>query len=75
MILPPFLLVLYKNTFSKKRFIRGFHDWETAEKNSTTYNLEEIFSKTLVSARKVRDGLVAYERDSVLFEEIMWRTR
>jgi putative methyltransferase (TIGR04325 family) len=71
-ICPPVLQILYKKIFSKKYFIRGFNDWETAVKNTTTYNAEEIFSKTLDSARKVRDELAVYERDSVLFEEIQY---
>ena len=72
LICPPVLLILYKKIFLPKEFIRGFNDWKTALDNTTTYNAEEIFSKTLDSARKVRDGLATYERDSVLFDEIQY---
>lgn len=69
-ILPPFFFIIYRKFFLKREFLRGFSDWESAVKNSTTYDTDEVFNKTLDAARKVRDGLVAFERDSVLFEKI-----
>ena len=52
--------------------MRGFDDWASAKRNATTYDTADIFQKTLVAARKVRDGVAAYERDSVLLDAIQY---
>ena len=53
-------------------FKRGFNSWHDASTNATTYNSIEVFQKTLNAARLVRDGKIAYERDSVLFDQVQY---
>ena len=43
-------------------------NWESARNASTGYSRPEIVRKTLASARLVRDGKAAFERDSFVFE-------
>ena len=69
---PSILIILYKKLVTKKSFIYGFSDWNSAKIKSTTYNTEDVFKKTLSSTRKVRDGLAVYERDSVIFDKIQY---
>jgi putative methyltransferase (TIGR04325 family) len=72
LLMPSILMILYKKLIAKKSFIYGFSDWNSAVVKSTTYNTEDVFKKTLSSARKVRDGLAVYERDSVIFNKIQY---
>lgn len=47
-----------------------FATWEDAAARSTGYNAESIFVKVLEATLKVKYGEAAFERDSVLFDEI-----
>ena len=71
-LLPPILINFYKKLVTKKSFIYGFSNWNSAKIKSTTYNTDDVFKKTLNSARKIRDGLAVYERDSVIFDKIQY---
>lgn len=71
-LIPPIFIIFYRKLFKKKFFIVGFSDWNSALSKTTTYNSEDVTRKTLNSARKVRDGLAVYERDSVLFDKIQY---
>jgi putative methyltransferase (TIGR04325 family) len=51
-------------------FTGDFETWQEAEKVSTGYSAPEILAKTRDAMLKVRDGLAAYERDSVVFDKI-----
>lgn len=51
-------------------FTGDFKTWEEAEEASTGYAAPEILAKTREGLLKVRDGLAAYERDSVVFDKI-----
>jgi putative methyltransferase (TIGR04325 family) len=61
-----------------KRFITGlfygwhgnYSSWNEALKRSTGYDNKIILDKVSLSTGKVRDGLAAYERDSVIFDQI-----
>lgn len=48
----------------------AYQSWDEASKNSIGYNDNEILQKTLKATLAVKDGKAAYERDSVLFDEI-----
>lgn len=48
----------------------NYATWEEAKKRSSGYDSQMILEKVLTSSLKVRDGLAAYERDSVLLNEI-----
>lgn len=47
-----------------------YKNWGEAQKNSTGYDSDIIIEKTKEAALKVRRGEAAYERDSVIFDEI-----
>jgi putative methyltransferase (TIGR04325 family) len=52
------------------RFEGDFANWEEASARCTGYDAEEILAKVLAATLKVKRGEAAYERDSMLFEEI-----
>src|SRR3990172_934262 len=70
--LPPVLFRLYRSLFGKTNYIDPFPTWRDARNSSSGYDSLEVIQKTAESARKVRDGDVAYERDSVLFDKIQY---
>lgn len=49
-----------------------YHSWDEALAASTGYDSEVILEKTRTSLLKVKNNKAAYERDSVLFDEIMY---
>ena len=73
-IMPPIILNLARRVPNPITggFKRGFNSWHDASTNATTYNSIEVFQKTLNAARLVRDGKIAYERDSVLFDQVQY---
>lgn len=52
------------------RFQGNYATWEAAAAQCTGYDAEPILAKVLEAALKVKRGEAAYERDSVLFDEI-----
>jgi putative methyltransferase (TIGR04325 family) len=53
-------------------FIGDYGSWAEAQRNSSGYDSAVILEKTTASSVKVRDGKAAYERDSVVFDEIQY---
>jgi len=51
-------------------FEGDFATWEEASARCTGYDAEEILEKVLAATLKVKHGEAAFERDSVLFDEI-----
>jgi putative methyltransferase (TIGR04325 family) len=49
-----------------------FSSWEKASKGCSGYNDPLILEKVRISALKVRDGRAAYERDSVIYDEVQY---
>ena len=49
-------------------FAGDYDSWDAAARASTGYDAREILSRTVAAARKVRDGVAAFERDSVTFD-------
>ena len=73
LLMPPIFLNILKKLYFTRQFSRkNFKSWEEALKNTTSYNTENVFNKTLQSARMVRDGKAVYERDSVIFNKIQY---
>ena len=73
LFIPPIILKIIKKILSIKEFDRrDFSSWKEALKKTTSYDTEDVFDKTLQSARKVRDGKAVYERDSVIFDNIQY---
>lgn len=61
---------LHKN---EKNYCDGaYYNWDEASRNSIGYNDQEILQKTLRATLAVKEGKAAYERDSVLFDEIQY---
>ncbi|UCG28694.1 MAG: methyltransferase, TIGR04325 family [Bacteroidales bacterium] len=50
----------------------NYISWEEAERDSDGYGSDSILQKVKEATEKVRDGTAAYERDSVLFDEIQY---
>jgi putative methyltransferase (TIGR04325 family) len=66
--LPPLLLRLMRGLFYG--WHGNFSSWKEALEKSGGYDSEVIVEKVKISALKVKNGLAAYERDSVIFENI-----
>ncbi len=69
-LIPPVLLDSYRNANRKYGYFGVYNNWEEAKKNSTGYDSDLIIEKVKDSALKVKNGEVAYERDSMVFKEI-----
>jgi putative methyltransferase (TIGR04325 family) len=57
-------------------YFYGWHghcsSWKDAASACEGYNSSEVFKAVLNSSRKVRDGMVVYERDSMIFDKIQY---
>lgn len=71
-LVPPALLELYRRVRGFHGTFENFASWDEAMKASTGYDSPLIVAKVREAMRKVRYGEAAYERDSVLFEEIRY---
>jgi putative methyltransferase (TIGR04325 family) len=70
---PPALLgFIRKFRNSSISFDGHFDSWKAASARCSGYDADNILSKVLESAMKVKKGEAAYERDSVLFDEIQY---
>lgn len=69
---PPILNEAYQRRFRRVRFTGDYANWAAASAASTGYDTGVILETVLASARKVRDGEAAYERDGVAFAEPAW---
>jgi putative methyltransferase (TIGR04325 family) len=71
--LPPALLDLYRLFSFKAIRLSGYYDnWDDAMAQCKGYNQSIIFEKTLASALEVKNGNKPFERDSVLFDRIVY---
>lgn len=69
--MPPRLArAMYSWRKSSIRFEGPFESWVAASANSRGYDADEILSRVLSATLKVKRGEAAFERDSVLFDEI-----
>ncbi len=50
----------------------NYSSWGEAEKKSSGYNSQNILEKVKDATLKVKNGIVPYERDSVIFDEIQY---
>lgn len=48
----------------------SYSSWDQACKKASSYDSDHILERVLQASRQVRDGHAAYERDSVLFEQV-----
>lgn len=71
--LPPALLRVARHLRGKGiRFEGDYKTWEEAAALCTGYDAESILDKVLEATLKVKRGEAAFERDSVLFDEIQY---
>ena len=71
--IPPILLkTLNKIRNSNYGWKGDYATWESAKKNATGYDSDEIFHRVKSSLLKVKNGEAVYERDSVIFDEIQY---
>lgn len=82
LLTPPLFVSLYRRVFvswasevprSKGNYLEGpYASWSDAAAVSGGYDNEAILKKTRSALLQVRDGVAAYERDSVLFDEVQY---
>ena len=69
--LPPALLRQLRKIHRRGITIEGpFATWGEAERISSGYDSQQILDRVLAATLKVKNGEAAYERDSVLFDEV-----
>jgi putative methyltransferase (TIGR04325 family) len=71
MLTPPLLVRAYHSILNYG-LSGDYHDWNEAVCASTGYDSEIILEKTKAALLKVKNGEAAYERDSVLFDEVQY---
>lgn len=69
--MPPAIIRILRDLFRKGvRFEGDYKSWEEVLAKCSGYDAENILSKVLEATLKVKSGKAAFERDSVLFDEI-----
>jgi putative methyltransferase (TIGR04325 family) len=73
LLIPPiFFIFLNKLRGGKYGWKGNYSSWEDACRHATGYDQNDILSKVKESALKVKNGEAAYERDSVVFDQICY---
>jgi putative methyltransferase (TIGR04325 family) len=74
LLLPPILVIILgwiKSKLLLNNHVVSFHgnfdDWDSALRKTSTYEDSVIFEKVLQATRKLRDGIVLGEQDSITF--------
>jgi len=70
--IPPAFLKILRNIGGSVTWSGNYSSWAEARAASTGYDSHVILEKVQASLLKVKKGEVAYERDSVLFDEIRY---
>jgi putative methyltransferase (TIGR04325 family) len=70
---PPLARSVYALRRSSIHFEGPFESWEAAAAKSTGYDADDILAGVLEATLKVKRGEAAFERDSVLFDDIDYR--
>jgi putative methyltransferase (TIGR04325 family) len=70
-ILPPFIYdLIYHSAFRRYGWFGNYATWEKAKNASEGYDTSVIVDKVQAATMKVKEGIAAYERDSVVFDKI-----
>lgn len=69
-IVPPIILKYYQTQKQRYGFFGNYASWNEARKLTSGYDSDLIVEKVKNAALKVKNGEVAYERDSILFNQI-----
>lgn len=70
--LPPVLSRLLRRRLDRGGYFGDFPHWQAARELSTGYDARRILEKVRSSLAQVKAGKAAYERDSVLFDEVQY---
>lgn len=69
--LPPGLVVFLRPVLRRGIYFAGnYPDWETARANASGYDAKRILDAVKQAMLKVKNGAAAYERDSVIFDQV-----
>lgn len=69
--IPPVIASRVRHLYGQGiRYEGDFASWEEADAQCSGYDSEEILARVLAATLKVKRGEAAYERDSVLFDEV-----
>lgn len=72
-LLPPIVIYWLRRLINEKIGLVGRYDsWSAAMDDCTGYDAREILDKVLAATLKVKNGEAKYERDSVIFDEIVY---
>jgi putative methyltransferase (TIGR04325 family) len=70
-LIPPIFIDLYRKlNFARYGWHGEYKNWHEVKTLSTGYDTDEIINKVREAAIKVKNGEAAYERDSVILNEI-----
>jgi putative methyltransferase (TIGR04325 family) len=69
-LLPPLAWRFYQRSVKGSGYFGDYPDWQSAQQASTGYDADLILEKVKEALLKVKNGEAAYERDSVLFDQI-----
>ena len=70
-LVPPAVLDLLRRAAGRATVFRGpFPSWDQAAASAAGYGSADVLQRVAESARKVRDGLAAYERDGVVLDRV-----
>ncbi|MGA9347285.1 MAG: methyltransferase, TIGR04325 family [Anaerolineae bacterium] len=77
LLVPPLLVQIFRSLRGGVSTVGyglsgDYRSWDEAARASTGYDSERILEKTMIALLKVKSGEAAYERDSVLFDEIQY---
>jgi putative methyltransferase (TIGR04325 family) len=72
MFIPPVFMQAYRSLRENLNLSGNYQTWDEAMRDSTGYDAEIILEKTKAALLKVKQGDAIYERDSVLFDEIIY---
>lgn len=67
-LLPPIISRPLARRFLDVRYIGDYGSWAAASRASTGYDAPNILAQVIASARSVREGRAAFERDGVAFK-------
>ena len=71
-LIPPIISILYRKIGSNQslKWSGRYAKWDDALMQCTGYENDSILEKCKISLLKVKNGEKAYERDSVVFDQI-----
>jgi putative methyltransferase (TIGR04325 family) len=70
--IPPAAYVCYDRFVKNMGYFGNYLTWQEADKDSLGYAADQILDQVKGALLKVKNGEAAYERDSVLFDEIQY---